>query len=157
MTFRMADDADMALELVGPLEPPREIGSRHAGCSSRAIQRLLELVVDEYVVNHARAKPCFEHSPLAFRVEVGGTDAPMRTRRRARTPEVRDVDVAAALVAMVAMKRAAMFDAGVSDLDPWRVGPAFGDDAKAELEGGGSLPRHVGPLSIVDVPSSAAA
>lgn len=117
MSVGVTDDTHVALRITRPLEPACEVGPRHACSLGSMVERLLELVVDEHVINEPFAKPHLEHRPLACRIERVGVCSTVGAARSAGSAEVREIDIATALVTVVSPKWPTMLDACVANLD----------------------------------------
>lgn len=150
MLWDVADDAEADVFGAWPLKPSLKFGAGCPGFSRGFVERLLERVIDEDVLDCAFAKPRLDEAPLACGVEVARMQAPMCAGRTAALEVVADVDITARLVASMLIERASVGAAGVADFDAWgmRVGITQDIEGMQELVGG--VLGHVGAGALAD-------
>src|SRR5688572_28313817 len=111
----VAHEAGLGAGTARVLEPRGELGAAGAAALGLAVKDLLEAVVDVDRLDDAAPQPVVKERPLPPDVELGGRDRLERAAQRATAaaPIVRDVDVAARLMAAVIVDGAAAAQAEI--------------------------------------------
>lgn len=145
------DDPVAVLLAARVLKPAREVFAPRSGTSRRFVERLLERVVDEHVLDDAALEPRCEECPLPVGVEIARSETTQRAHIPTAALEVRDVDVTTALMGAVLCEVAAAPYAGVADLDAWctRMGIADGVERAGDVLD--DLARDEGALRVADL------